>query len=165
MKIGNFFSSFKITASGLNTQKRQLDITAENIANSSTTRTDKGTPYKRKVLLKKLNSSAPLFTGMLNRARVSVRTTNPNHISSSTKGANSSVIEEFNMETEMVERAQFKKIYDPAHPDADLEGFVEYPDINVINEMLDLITASRAYEANITVMNAAKNMAKKSLEI
>ena len=166
MRIADFFSSFKISASGLSAQKKQLNITAENIANSSTTRTIDGTAYKRKVLLKKSISNSPIFSGFLNKARIGLRTSNPNHISASTdKSSRPSSIKDFNITTEVSEKSQFKKLYDPNHPDADEEGYVEYPDINVITEMLDLITASRAYDANVTVMNAAKSMARRTLSM
>ena len=67
--------------------------------------------------------------------------------------------------SEVKEVDEFKRIYDPSHPDADEEGIVTFPDINVVTEMLELISASRAYEANITVMNATKNLAQRSLEV
>ena len=164
MKISDFFSTIKISSEALNVHKTQLAITAENIANASTTRTSEGAPYKRKVLLKKAINEDPIFSGFLKRARTGLRTSNPNHIASGSYKARAGSTEA-NIETEILEKDQFKKIFDPSHPDANSEGYVEYPDINVVYEMLELITASRAYEANITVMNTAKSLARRSLEI
>ncbi len=166
MKISDLFSTFKISSRGLDAYKNQLAITAENIANASTTRTDEGTPYKRKVLLKKAVHDRPIFSKLLNTARIKLRTSNPNHIRSSFYQPDGNSTAGFvDIKMDVLEKEQFKKVYDPNHPDANSEGLVEYPDINVVMEMLDLITASRAYEANITVMNAAKSLARRSLEI
>jgi flagellar basal-body rod protein FlgC len=166
MKINNLFSILKISSAGLEAYKTQLSITAENIANVTTTRTNEGKPYKRKFLLKKAIHDRPIFSKFLNRAETRLRTSNPNHINSSSyqrkTGASTGFVD---IETNVLEKEEFKKVYEPSHPDADSEGFVQYPDINVVLEMLDLITASRAYEANVTVMNTAKSLARRSLEI
>jgi len=166
MGIRGFFSTFNISAAGLSAEKRQLSATAENIANANTTRTLDGTPYKRKVLSRKAISQPVHFSGALDRARLKLQTSSAHHISK--PGYTASGVDpngRSRIKTEMLEIDEFKKIYEPNHPDADEEGFVSYPEINVVNEMLELISASRAYEANITVMNSTKNLAKRSLEI
>ncbi len=166
MEIRDFFSTFNISAAGLRTQKNQLAITAENIANVTTTRTNDGTPYRRKYLLKRALNDQNHFTSMLNKARVRLATSRSHHISGSrflpgdvnAKG-------EVTIKNEVKESERFKEMYDPDHPDADEAGIVRFPDVNVVNEMLELITASRLYEANITMMNASKNLARRALEI
>ena len=166
MGIRDFFSTFNISAAGLSAEKKQLSATAENIANAKTTRTLDGTPYKRKILSRKASSQSVHFSGALDQARMHLQTSNGRHMNMS--GSTPSGMEQngrSRIETEVKETDEFKKIYEPNHPDADDEGFVAYPEINVVNEMLELISASRAYEANITVMNSTKNLAKRSLEI
>ena len=166
MEIRDFFATFNVSAAGLRTQKNQLAITAENIANATTTKTSEGTPYRRKYLLQRAIKGQQHFSGMLNNAQVRLATSSSNHISGSRflpgdvngKG-------EVAIENEVHESQHFKKVYDPNHPDADEEGIVRFPDVNVINEMLELIGASRLYEANITMMNASKNLARRALEI
>lgn len=165
MNIKNFFSTLDMSAKGLSAQKRQLAVTAENIANATTTRTAGGTAYKRKFLLKKAINDSAHFSNYLNRERIKLRTDNPAHIKMSRAGSGNFRGEGGDIRTEIEESNNFIQVYDPSHPDADEEGIVEYPDVNVINEMLELISSSRLYEANITVMNATKNLAKKSLEI
>ena len=166
MEIRDYFSTFNISAAGLRTQKNQLAVTAENIANATTTRTNEGTPYRRKYLLKRAIKDQHHFAGMLKHAQVRLATSRSQHISGSrflpgavnAKG-------EVTIENEVKESEHFQEIYDPNHPDADEDGIVRFPDVNVVNEMLELITASRLYEANITMMNASKNLARRALEI
>ncbi|MFQ5639702.1 MAG: flagellar basal body rod protein FlgC [bacterium] len=166
MEIRDFFSTLDISSAALDSYKTQLALTAENIANASTTRTREGSPYKRKALLRKAIEEQRIFSNLLNQSRLKLRTSKTHHIAQDSfrphvRGGNRLV----DIEQEITEKEQFKKIYDPQHPDADKEGFVQYPDINVVWEMLELITASRAYESNLTVMNAAKNLARQALDI
>lgn len=165
MGIGDFFSTFNISAAGLSAEKKQLSATAENIANAKTTRTLDGTPYKRKVLSRKAISQPVHFSGALDLARMNLQTSSGRHINASGSSASGLGPNRSRIETKVKETDEFRKIYEPNHPDADEEGFVAYPDINVVSEMLELISASRAYEANITVMNSTKNLAKRSMEI
>ncbi|MFQ5677304.1 MAG: flagellar basal body rod protein FlgC [bacterium] len=166
MKISNFFSTFNLSAAGLSSEKKQLSITAENIANASTTRTSDGTPYKRKKLTRRAISQPVHFSGELARARIALRTSSGQHISQPNYQASDvDPNGRSRIKTKVSESAEVQRVYEPEHPDADADGYVAYPDINVVNEMLELISASRAYEANITVMNATKNMARRSMDI
>ena len=131
-----------ISASGLTAERLRLDLIASNLANIHTTRTDQGGPYRRKVAI---------FAERLKEAMVTPGPQAPGY------GVRVVGIAEDNTPPRLV--------YDPAHPDADARGYVALPNINVVNEMIDLITASRAYEANVTAFNAAKSMALKALEI
>ena len=166
LNISDFFSTFRISSKGLDAENRQLAITAENIANANTTRTAEGTPYKRKSLVREMISNRHHFTSALNNAMLKMRTSNGAHFVESNydpRRVNQTGSSE--IKTEVAEANEFKQIYDPSHPDADATGFVSYPEINTVTEMLELISASRAYEANVTVMNASKNLARKALEI
>ncbi|HHW07806.1 MAG TPA: flagellar basal body rod protein FlgC [Clostridia bacterium] len=135
------FSSMQISASGLTAERLRLETIANNLANINTTRTAAGGPYRRQT---------PVFAEKLEKA-----------IGSPAKfrGAGVQVVEIVH------DPGEPRLVYDPAHPDARGDGYVAYPNINVVNEMVDMITATRAYEANITAINAAKTMALKALEI
>lgn len=143
------FSQFNIAASGMTAQRLRLDVISENIANVATTRTANGTPYVRKqVYFKEKNKSLQSFDNVYQAARNGVA------------GNGVKVTSVF----EDTEKDMIMK-YDPAHPDADENGYVTYPNVNVVQEMTDLIDASRSYEASITAFNAGKAMATKGLEI
>ncbi len=134
------FDTLAISASGLTAERLRMDTIASNVANANTTRTEEGGPYRRKVAVfrEKLESE-------MGRA-----------------GNRSAGVEAVGIQEDM---SPFKKIYDPSHPDADEDGYVELPNVNLLNEMVDMIAATRAYEANVTVINSSKGMYAKALEI
>lgn len=134
------FKAIQISASGLTAERLRLDTIANNLANINTTRTAKGGPYKRQSLV---------FAERLEKA----------------KGPKKYQIAGVKVAKIVEDQGEPRKVFDPNHPDAREDGYVHYPDINVVNEMVDMITATRAYEANITAVNAAKTMALKALEI
>lgn len=143
------FQSFSISASGMTAQQFRADIIAENIANLNTTRTDNGTTYRRKIVQfqeRDVNTFDRYLTESKRRG---------SHVGNGVKVAavGEDTWTDFIME------------YDPAHPDADENGYVSYPNVNIVTEMTDLIDASRAYEANITAFDAAKAMAQAGLQI
>lgn len=142
------FTSFDINASGLTAQQYRMDIISENVANANTTRTEDGTPYRRKVVTFEEKESQTPFSRVLNTARDNF----------SGKGVRVSSVQE-DQKTDM------KQVYDPSHPDADENGYVTYPNINIVTEMTNLIDASRAYEANATAFTTSKTMATKGLEM
>ncbi len=135
-----FFNSMNISGSGLTAQSLRLDVIADNIANVDTTRTDNGTAYQRKTVV--LGEKQADFADLMDKARGGVEVRK---------------IAEDPTTGELV--------YNPDHPDADEQGYVEMPNVDITTEYVDLISASRSYEANLTVMNAAKRMAVKALEI
>ena len=143
-----FLSSLDISASGMTAQRLRLDVAAQNIANIETTRTEDGTPYRRKVVTFAEKESQTPFSHVLNAARDNY----------SGKGVKVSQVQEDSW-TDM------KMVYDPAHPDADENGYVLYPNVNIVTEMTNLIDASRSYEANATAFNASKAIALKGLEM
>ncbi len=138
------FDTFKISASGMTAEKLRMDTVASNIANATTTRTEDGGPYRRKVAVFKENLERELD-------RISGRS------EVVSRGVKVDAITE--------DPTPFRLVYDPEHPDANEEGYVEMPNVNVLNEMVDMIAATRAYEANITALNASKAMFLKALEI
>ena len=146
----SFLSSFDISASGMTAERQRLDIASENIANSKTTRTASGEgPYRRKmVVLQEVPSTTTSFrsrfNSLLNRTayKGGVRV------------------------TEIVEdQRDLQPVYNPDHPDANEEGYVMMPNVDLVKETVDGMSATRAYEANITAFNAMKLMAQKALDI
>ena len=142
------FDSFDISASGMSAEQYRMDIISQNIANANTTRTADGTPYRRKVVTFAEKNSHTPFSRVLNSARDKY----------SGDGVKVDGVFE-DTQTDMT------MVYDPSHPDADENGYVMYPNVNIITEMTNMIDASRAYEANSTAFNATKAMAMKGLEI
>ena len=142
------FTSFDINASGLTAQRYRMDIISENVANANTTRTGDGTPYVRKVVTFQEKGKQTPFSRALNKSM-------DKYSGEGVKvgGVYKDTVTEMNM------------VYDPSHPDADENGYVLYPNVNIITEMTNLIDASRAYEANATAFNASKSMAMKGLSI
>jgi flagellar basal-body rod protein FlgC len=134
------FDSFRISGSGLTAERLRMDTIANNLANANTTRTEQGGPYRRQmVVFSAINGdSKPYKKRIGGGVKVVGITQDP---------------------------ALPKLVYDPQHPDANEDGYVAFPNVNVVTEMVDLITATRAYEANITAINAAKSMALKALDI
>ncbi|QGU95081.1 flagellar basal body rod protein FlgC [Clostridium bovifaecis] len=138
------FNSIRISSSGLSAERLRMDTIASNIANVSTTRGENGQPYKRKIAVFQEN-----LTQELNK--------NTNTYDSKLNGVKAVGIVEDNSE--------LRRVYDPSHPDADNEGYVLMPNVNILNEMADMIAATRAYEANVTAINSGKSMFMKALEI
>lgn len=148
----SFWNSLRIGASGLNAQRLRLDIIANNIANAETTRTASGGPYQRRDVVfadAAKNAFIPPFVQARQRTAGNPQT--------GQGGVQVSKI--------ITDDAQGPVVYDPTHPDADDEGFVEYPNVNLVVEMTNMLSATRSYEANLTVIESAKNMAKQALEI
>jgi len=143
------FQAFDISATGMTAQQFRADIIAENIANVNTTRTDSGNPYRRKIVQfqeKGKDTFDRYLTASMRRG---------SHVGNGVKVA------AVGEDTE----TDFIMDYDPSHPDADENGYVSYPNVNIVTEMTNLIDASRAYEANITAFGASKSMASAALQI
>ena len=143
----SFLSSFDISASGMTAERQRLDIASENIANSETTRTASGEAYRRKmVVLEEVPSTSfrTRFNSLLNRtaSKGGVKVTQ--------------IIED---------QRDLNPVYNPDHPDANEEGYVMMPNVDLVKETVDGMAATRAYEANITAFNAMKLMAQRALDI
>jgi len=160
------FDSLDISSSGLSVQRRKLTAIASNLANVDTTRTDEGGPYKRRRVVMLEAPKMSKFTTMLTEEQNRLLRTEDKHRPEMEPRPGEFLIGSGVLSQEVREEpVKPRMVYDPNHPDAREDGMVLYPDINVITEMVDMIAASRAYEANITVMNAAKDMANRSLDI
>jgi len=141
----SFLDSMSVSASALTATRLRMDVIAENMASSNTTRTENGDPYRRKYVVFQERAGDSSFASFFNKAR-----TAPGGVR---------VLE---IGTDM---SEFKYDYNPSHPDADENGYVRMPNVEVVQEMVDMMSAYRAYEANITALNAFKDMAIKTLEI
>ncbi len=141
------FQAFDISATGMTAQRFRTDIIAENVANVNTTRTEDGDPYRRKIVTFQEKDVTP-FSNVLQGTR-------QQYVGNGVKVV--SVLED--------ESTDFVMEYDPSHPDADENGYVSYPNVNIVTEMTNLIDASRAYEANVTAFDASKSMAQAGLQI
>jgi len=162
------FSAIKISASGLRGQRTKMDVVARNLANAETTRTADGTPYRRQraifeqVLGDKLKRHA---VNMGYAVENRLARTHPAHLGETdltTVQAGGGVTSEV---TVALDSSEFRVVYDPGHPDADEQGYVLMPNVNPITEMVDMITASRAYEANVSAVQTAKDMFNDALKI
>jgi flagellar basal-body rod protein FlgC len=125
-----------------------MDVTAENLANAQTTRGANGQPYRRKEVI--LQEAPGSFGASLSAA-----------IGGGSGGSNGGV----RVAGVVEDATPLKRVYDPGHPDADAQGYVAMPNVDTVTEMVDLISASRAYEANVTAMQAAKQMFSRTLEL
>ncbi|WP_448376023.1 flagellar basal body rod protein FlgC [Fervidobacterium sp.] len=132
------FNIMNISSTGLSAQRFRIELISTNIANSETTRTANGEPYRRKV---------PVFQELVRNIQG--------------RKENSGVVVKEIYE----DPSQFRIVYDPTHPDADENGYVRLPNVNIIREMVDMINAQRAYEANATAINTTKAMITSALQI
>ncbi|ACB73716.1 flagellar basal body rod protein FlgC [Opitutus terrae] len=136
----NLISGIDITAGALNAQKTRLDMVAQNIANAQTTRTPNGGPYQRQVV--------SFETELVRR-----------------EGLSGPALQSVKVANVTADRSPGQQVFNPQHPDAGPDGLVTMPNVNLSYEMVDLITASRAYEANLAVVRNARQMAVKTLQI
>jgi len=165
MKIDSMFSGLNISAAGMSAQRRRMNAIASNLANAETSKTEKGTPYRRKIVQLKAKT-AQVFASVMKQAGIQLAATNSAHMQGSAFEEGGAQKVPAGIETKEVEdTSPPKTVYDPGNPDADPNGYVMEPNVNVVTEMVDMISASRAYEANVTAVSAAKTMAKDTLEI
>lgn len=145
----SFWESLRIGASGLLAQRLRLDVVSNNIANAQTTRTDEGKPYQRKDVVFMAEGKKPFMPGFV-AARMG-QASNP---------SGGVRVAEITTDT-----SQGARVYDPSHPDADKDGYVLYPNVDLVVEMTNMLSATRSYEANLAAVDAAKRMALKALDI
>ena len=140
----SLFGGLEISASALTAERLRMDVVAENLANAQTTRGADGQPYRRKevVLQERAGSFGASLSTAMNRGGGGVQA--------------AAIVED---------QTPLKRVYDPGHPDADADGYVAMPNVDTVTEMVDLIGAQRAYEANVTAMQAAKQMFTRTLEL
>ncbi|MCU0411801.1 MAG: flagellar basal body rod protein FlgC [Bacteroidetes bacterium] len=165
MKIDRLFAGLNISAMGLSAQRKRMDAIATNMANIETTRTENGEPYRRKVVAFAA-TTGKTFGGILQSIGGRLATTNTRHFETGLVPVGTSSSTPTGVESrESTDDAPFRLTYDPSHPDADANGYVRMPNVNVVTEMVDMISATRAYEANVTVVNGQKQMSRDALEI
>jgi flagellar basal-body rod protein FlgC len=145
----SLFGGLEISASALTAERLRMDVVAENLANAQTTRGADGNPYRRKEVV--LQERAGSFGASLSAAMNSSRPAPQGG------GVEVAGIAE--------DQTPLKRVYDPGHPDADADGYVAMPNVDTVTEMVDLIGAQRAYEANVTAMQAAKQMFTRTLDL
>lgn len=138
----DFFTAFNISASALSAHRIRLNVVSSNLANAQSTETPEGGPYRRKDVVFSSVPAVGSFSQILKNKLNEVK-----------------VVEIVN------DQRPFKSVYDPYHPNADQNGYVYYPNVNIIEEMVNLMSATRSYEANVSVIKATKSMAMKALEI
>ncbi|HWP29810.1 MAG TPA: flagellar basal body rod protein FlgC [Chloroflexota bacterium] len=142
-----FLSVMRIAGSALTAQRLRMDVTASNIANAEATSTPTGGPYRRESVV-----FAPIPTPARGGYRLLAARGAP-----PTSGVQVRAI--------VADSSEPRLVYDPGHPDADAEGYVRFPNVDLVTEMTNMLSASRAYEANITVINVAKNMAQRAIDL
>ena len=142
----DFLTAFDISASGLAADRTRINTISMNLANAKTTRTPQGGPYRRRSVLQQTADVDDPFSIHMRSA-----------LDREVKGVRVMAV--------TVDNRPLKRVYEPGHPDADAQGYVSYPDINVVEEMANLMTAQRNYEANVTTAEAIKGMYVKALEI
>lgn len=148
----SMFGGIDAAASGLTAERLRMDVISNNIANVNSTRTVDGGPFKRKYVIfqpreAEKNSFSAMLEGAMNKC---------------SKNRAGDGVRAIGIGTD---DSMGKLVYDPGHPDANADGYVELPNVDIVTEMVDMITASRAYEANVTTINAAKSMAQQALNI
>lgn len=158
-----------ISSSGLQAQRTVIDAISMNLANVQTTRGSEGEPYRRQRVLFINRFPNPTFSEALSgRFRMvgHLQTTHPDHFGQMDIRLRTVSWEQGGIQPVTIEDLRpYQRVYDPSHPDADKDGYVSLPNINIVEEMVDMMRAVRSYEANITAFNAVKSMALKALEI
>lgn len=139
-------TAFEISAAGLDAQRIRLNIISSNLANVESTRTPEGGPFRRRDVVFTAAPAGSSFDEALS-----------DRLENRPQGVAVSKI--------VLDSRPFRKAFEPQHPDADSEGYVQYPNVNTMEEMVNMISALRSYEANVTALNATKSMAMKALEI
>ncbi len=142
-----YFTSLDVSASGMSAQRMRMDLISQNIANANTTKTQDGTPYRRQTLVLGTNESVGFSKYLSSSSR-------------STLGDGRVKIQ--GIKEDM---SELKRVYEPDNPEADEDGYVTMPNVDIVTEMVDMISASRSYEANVTASTASKNMAMQALNI
>jgi flagellar basal-body rod protein FlgC len=142
----DFFTAMQVSASGLNAERERLNVASSNLANVQTTRTAAGGPYQRRDVVLE---AQPAYE----------------NIAGAVAGGSASQVQGVRVASIVADTSAPRLEYDPGHPDANPQGYVAYPNVNVVEEMVDMITASRAYEAGVTALSTAVDMAERALSI
>lgn len=158
----NIFSAFNISGQGMSVQRMRLTATANNIANANTTKGIDGNPYQREVVVVRAIPGSPFDDDM--DYFISMDKTSKNHAPTAKQGHYPPDYDVLKAKSAR-DNTPPRLVYDPHHPDADETGYVHMPNINIVTEMVEMISAQRGFEANTGVVESAKNIARNSLEI
>jgi len=160
----SYLTGMNVSASGLTAQRAVMDAAAENLANAQTTRTPEGGPYRRKVV--PLTAEVQPFTVQTEEAPpADLLRTDPDHLGPD-QAAGSAPAEAMGVSAEVTEDlSEGAQVYDPGHPDADANGMVRMPNVDTAREMVTLMVASRAYEANLAALQASRRLAEASINL
>lgn len=161
MPLAGIFSGLDISASGMRAQRIRQNAISSNLANAETTRTDEGGPYRRQFAVFEAQSDQRDVRLLNKEPSLQGVTTNDNHLPIPSEQfprderffGNGVAVTEVRQDSRPP-----RMVYDPSHPDADAKGYVAMPNVNIIEEMTDMISATRSYEANVTAFNATKSM-------
>ena len=164
--MAGILNAIEIASQGLSVQRSKMNAVAENIANAETTETEEGGPYRRQRVIVQANKHEGAFSTFVNQASLRLARTNERHIEGKPTQTTTGVeLSSVKMKTVADPSSNYRLVHDPSHPQADAEGYVKMPDVEIVTEMVDMMAASRAYEANTVAISAAKQMAKDALEI
>ena len=148
----SLFSSLSVSASGMAAQRSRTDVVVENLANAETTRTPDGGPYRRKDVVFRTVDAGSAFSSLLSKEMDVF--SRRNHLQTGVEVAET-----------LIDQRQPERRYLPGHPDADPDGYVSFPNVNPAEEMVDLMSASRGFQANVSAMTAVKDMLNRSIDL
>lgn len=159
-----YLSDFDISGYGLSAQRFRMNVISSNIANTNTTRTAEGGPYRRREVIFKATDFDKLLNEQINKDNNFLKYENPLNDPSSPEEAKPA-IQSVVVDKVVRDDKDFRMKYDPSHPDANAEGYVAYPNVNPVIEMADLIEATRAYQANVSAFTSAKTIAQSAIDL
>ncbi|EMW4421808.1 flagellar basal body rod protein FlgC [Campylobacter jejuni] len=159
-----YLSDFDISGYGLSAQRFRMNVISSNIANANTTRTAEGGPYRRREVIFKATDFDKLLNEQINKDNNFLKYENPLNDPSSPEEAKPP-IQSVVVDKVVRDDKDFRMKYDPSHPDANVEGYVAYPNVNPVIEMADLIEATRAYQANVSAFTSAKTIAQSAIDL
>lgn len=154
------FNAMQISATGMSAERVRMDVASENLANANSTN-GAGGAYRRKEVVLRAAGNGPTFAQTLSNASAAAARAGGSNIGTQA-GTTIGGVEVAGIQEDKVGN---RKVYDPGHPDADAQGYVEMPNVNPVIEMTDLISGSRAYEANVTAMQTTKSMISKTMDL
>ncbi len=164
MKI-SYLAGMNVSASGLRAQRAVMDAAAENLANAHTTRTESGGPYRRKTVALSAEETTFTVRGPAPAAEAQLARTDEAHRDGASLPVEGDVAVTLVQATPGEDPSEFPQVHDPGHPDADENGIVQMPNVDLAREMVTLMVASRAYEANIAALQASRRLAEASLNL
>lgn len=168
MAMTGLFTGLNISATGLRAQRVRQNVISSNIANAETTRTEDGGPYRKQTVLLEADPKEANQYFLFGNKKIDGRETHPAHMNIPQPGmplAREYIGSGVTVREIHQDETAPRMVYNPSHPDANGEGYVAMPNVNVVEEMVDMISATRAYEANATAFNSTKSMLLKALEL